>query len=62
MTIAVYSTPAIIVGAGINGLGVLRSLAHAGVPVVVVDSSPDAPAMRSRYGRKHVFVKRGRIQ
>lgn len=59
MTIAVYSTPAIIVGAGINGLGVLRSLAHAGVPVVVVDSSPDAPAMRSRYGRKHVFREEG---
>ena len=47
--------PAVIVGAGVNGLGVLRSLAAAHVPCIVVDTSAALPAMRSRFGRKHVY-------
>lgn len=37
---------------GLNGLGVVRSLAREGVPVIAVDSKPVNPAMRTRYGRK----------
>lgn len=50
-----YSVPAVVVGAGINGLGVLRSLAGAGVPVTLIDAARDQPAMHSRYGRKRVY-------
>lgn len=46
------SLPAVVVGGGLNALGVVRSLGTAGIPVIVVDSSPKSPAMRSRYGRK----------
>lgn len=52
--------PAVVIGGGINGLGVLRSLAQAyDVPVVVVDSDRQQPAMRSRYGRKVVYRRDG---
>ena len=44
--------PAIVVGGGLNALGVVRSLATAGIPVIVVDTAPGSPAMRSRYGSK----------
>lgn len=50
-----YNVPAVIVGAGLNGLGVLRSLAAAGVPSVVVGTHGEEPAMRSRHGRKVVY-------
>ncbi|WP_020655384.1 carboxylate--amine ligase [Massilia niastensis] len=46
------SLPAVVVGGGLNALGVVRSLGAAGIPVIVVDTSPKSPAMRSRYGRK----------
>ena len=46
------ATAAVVVGGGINALGVVRSLARARVPVIVVSSQADAPAMRSRYARK----------
>lgn len=49
----VAQTPAVVVGAGINGLGVVRSLGAQGVPVHVLDSDPKAPAMRSRYASAH---------
>lgn len=49
------ATPVTLVGAGINGLGVLRSLACAGVQVTVLDTDAKQPAMRSRYGRKRVY-------
>lgn len=42
---------AIVVGAGLNGLGVVRSLGARGVPVIVLDKDPGAPAMRSRYAK-----------
>lgn len=50
-----YRVPAVVVGAGINGLGVVRSLGGAGVPLTLVDVSRDRPAMHSRYGHKHVY-------
>lgn len=42
------STPAVVVGAQVNGLGVARSLATAGVPVTVVDSTLRSAAVWSR--------------
>ncbi|MCW5752694.1 MAG: FAD-dependent oxidoreductase [Alphaproteobacteria bacterium] len=46
-----YAIPAVVVGGGLNGLGVVRSLGQAGVPVTVLDKDPGAPAMRSRFAR-----------
>ncbi|CAN7620479.1 carboxylate--amine ligase [Massilia sp. LjRoot122] len=46
--------PAIVVGGGLNALGVVRSLGTCNIPVIVVDTDPKSPAMRSRYGRKLV--------
>ena len=46
------SLPAVVVGGGLNALGVVRSLAHADIPVIVIDTDPKSPAMRSRYGEK----------
>lgn len=43
---------AIVVGGGVNALGVVRSLGQAGAPLMVLDSESRSPAMRSRYGRK----------
>jgi len=39
--------PAVVVGANLNGLGVVRSLRRGGVPVYVVDTSRQRPAMWS---------------
>src|SRR5256885_11699353 len=46
--------PAVVVGGTDNcgGLGVVRSLGQAGVPVIAVDSEVTAPALHSRYARK----------
>lgn len=41
---------ALVVGGGLNALGVVRSLGQAGVTVYVLDTEPKSPAMRSRYG------------
>jgi len=41
-------TPAVVVGAGANGLGVARSLARARVPVWLLDSDARRPEMRTR--------------
>lgn len=41
----------IVVGGGLNGLGVVRALGSGGVRVAVVDANPDAPAMHSRFTR-----------
>jgi D-aspartate ligase len=49
--------PAVVVGGGLNALGIVRSLAAAGVPVLVIDTDPQSPAMRSRHGRKLVCAK-----
>ena len=45
-------TPAVVVGGDINGLGVVRSLAGAGIPTWLVASDPTDPALRTRYSRK----------
>lgn len=45
--------PAVVVGAaGACGLGVVRSLSRANIPVLLVDSTPYAPAMHTRFARK----------
>jgi predicted ATP-grasp superfamily ATP-dependent carboligase len=44
--------PAVVVGGGLNALGIVRSLGAVNIPVIVVDTDPRSPAMRSRYGRK----------
>lgn len=52
-------SPAIVIGGGINALGVVRSLGQAGVPVIVLDTDRFSPAMRSRYGTKRVVAAMG---
>jgi D-aspartate ligase len=47
-------TAAVVVGADINGLGVVRSLARKGVPTWLVDANPTDPTMRTRYPTKVV--------
>ena len=51
-----FSVPALVVGGGLNALGVVRSLGGAGVPVWVLDTDVRSPAMRSRYGRPCVVA------
>src|SRR5882762_4534573 len=48
-------TPAVIVGADADGLGIARSLGKAGVQVVLVDADARRPAMHSRYARPFVI-------
>ena len=43
---------AIVIGGDVNGLGVARSLARHGIPILMLDSDVGRPTMRSRYGRK----------
>lgn len=43
-----FDTPAVVLGAGINGLGVARSLASARVPVWLLDSDARRPEMHTR--------------
>ena len=45
---------AIVAGMGLNGLGVVRALSSAGVPVCALDTERDRPPMRTRYGGKHI--------
>lgn len=45
-------TPAIVIGADINGLGVVRSLARKGVRTWLVDHALTDPTMRTRYATK----------
>jgi predicted ATP-grasp superfamily ATP-dependent carboligase len=46
-------TPAVVVGAaGACGLGVVRSLSRAKIPVFLVDTTPYAPAMHTRFAQK----------
>ncbi|MGN8199912.1 carboxylate--amine ligase [Salinisphaera sp. RV14] len=49
---------AVVVGGGLNALGVVRSLASAGVPVHLLAGSPDLPAARSRYVDFHRYDDR----
>ena len=47
----VVETPAVVVGAGVNGLGVARSLKRAGVPTWLLDADPRRPEMHTRAAR-----------
>lgn len=47
---AAHAEWAIVAGAGLNGLGVVRSLGRAGVRVAVIDCAP-GPALDSRFAR-----------
>jgi D-aspartate ligase len=44
--------PAVVLGGGVNALGIARSLGQAGVSLIIIDTDKKSPAMRSRYGRK----------
>ena len=46
-----YSTPAIVLGLSVNGLGVIRSLGRQGVPVYAMDYAPNRSARFSRYAK-----------
>ena len=48
---AAARTPTVIIGADTNGLGTIRSLGKAGVPVFVLDDDMRRPGMHSRYAR-----------
>jgi predicted ATP-grasp superfamily ATP-dependent carboligase len=43
---------AIIIGGDVNGLGVARALARHNIPILMLDTDPARPTMRTRYGRK----------
>lgn len=49
-------TPAVVVGANADGLGIARSLGKAGVPVVLADTDAGKPGMHSRYVRPFVVT------
>jgi predicted ATP-grasp superfamily ATP-dependent carboligase len=49
-------TPAVVVGAGINGLGVARSLARARVPVWLLDRDPCRVELRTNAGKPLVIA------
>jgi D-aspartate ligase len=49
-------TPALIVGGGLNALGIVRSLGSRGIALIVMDTDSKSPAMRSRYGRKQTVA------
>lgn len=49
--------PAVVVGAEVNGPGVVRSLAQAGVPVIAVDTTLRHAAMWSRWSKRYVLRK-----
>ena len=51
-TLLKNNLPAVIVGGGLNALGIVRSLASHDVPLLVIGTDPRSPAMRSRYGKK----------
>lgn len=46
-----HGTPAVVLGAGINGLGVARSLARARVPTLLLDPDARRPEMHTRAAR-----------
>jgi D-aspartate ligase len=48
---------AVVVGAELNGLGVVRSLARGGVPTIVVDTTYGRAAMWSRFARPVIVEK-----
>ena len=51
MTMTSLTAAAVVVGGELNGLGVVRSLAAGGVPVVVVETSAEKAAVWSRHAK-----------
>jgi predicted ATP-grasp superfamily ATP-dependent carboligase len=49
---------AIVLAAGVNGLGAVRSLARARVPTLVVTRSAGDPVLHSRHARKYVVRRK----
>lgn len=49
--------PAVVVGAQANGLGVVRSLARAGLTIITLDTTLAQPAMWSRFSQRLVVPK-----
>lgn len=49
--------PAVVVGAQANGLGVVRSLARARLPIIALDTTLAQPAMWSRWSQRLVVPK-----
>lgn len=47
-----YDVPVVVLGAGVNGLGVVRSLALAGVPLYLADPNLRSCEARTRYAHK----------
>lgn len=48
-------TPAVVIGGEVNGLGVVRSLAQGGVPIIVADTTLWHAAMWSRWSKRCVL-------
>jgi len=48
-----FDIPAAVIGAGINGLGVARSLYRARIPTWILDGDPGRPEMHTRTARSH---------
>ena len=44
----------VVVGAQLNGLGVVRSLAKGGMPIIVVGKSLQHAALWSRWSTRHI--------
>lgn len=55
MSTSSNAVPAVVIGGGLNALGVVRSLAAGGVPITVVHHARNTPAMRSRHGKKRTY-------
>lgn len=47
---------AIVVGSGLNALGVVRSLAPENIPVAVLDEGEGGPAVKSRHATPHLLA------
>ena len=52
MTQSQHNISAVVVGVDLNGLGVLRSLGSAQVPLVALDTDLGRPTMATRFGHK----------
>lgn len=50
------ATPAVVLGGGVSGLAIVRSLGKRGIPVIVLDSDPQALGFASRYSVAGVTV------
>ena len=52
-----HQAPAVVIGANLAALGIVRSLARGGVPTFVVDTSHRLPAMRSKFSHPVIVPK-----